>query len=297
MDTRISGRTRLLGLFGSPVGHSLSPVIYNFCFDRLGLDCAYLAFDCAEDDFSRALDAMRLLNMRGANVTMPCKRAAARLVDELSPAARCVGAVNTIVNDDGVLTGHMTDGMGVVLDLADRGIPMAGKRVVLLGAGGAASAVMAQCALDGAARVDVFNRGEAGVASARRVAEMLRDDGASCEVVCRPLGDGREMHDAVREADILINATPVGMRTKAEGVSLITDTGVFRDGLVVYDAVYDPPVTKLMSDAASCGCRPEHVIGGRGMLLWQAYGAFKLYTGLDMPVRELQAFLDKGSRS
>lgn len=117
MDTRISGKTRLLGVFGTPIKHSGSPIMYNFCFDYYGIDCAYLAFDTDASQVKDSLAAMRRLNMRGANVTMPCKQEVCRNMDKLSDAARFVGAVNTIVNDNGVLTGHITDGMGVVLDL------------------------------------------------------------------------------------------------------------------------------------------------------------------------------------
>ena len=114
MDTRISGTTGLLGVIGAPIRHSGSPLMYNFCFDYYGLDYVYLAFECKEDQVKETLDAIRRLQMKGANVTMPCKQAVAQQMDRLSKAARYVGAVNTIVNDQGVLTGHMTDGLGVI---------------------------------------------------------------------------------------------------------------------------------------------------------------------------------------
>ena len=133
MDTRISGKTRLLGVFGTPIKHSGSPIMYNFCFDYYGIDCAYLAFDTDESQVKDSLAAMRRLNMRGANVTMPCKQEVCRNMDKLSDAARFVGAVNTIVNDNGVLTGHITDGMGVVLDLKDHNVSIIDKDIVLFG--------------------------------------------------------------------------------------------------------------------------------------------------------------------
>lgn len=291
MDTRISGNTKLLGVIGTPIKHTGSPVMYNFCFDYYGMDCVYLAFECDESQVKDTLAAMRRLDMKGANVTMPCKKEAARNMDKLSPAAKFVGAVNTIVNDGGVLTGHMTDGMGVVLDLKDHGHSVADKDIVLLGAGGAAMAIMVQCALDGAKSITVFNRSAAGVAKAKAIGENVRADGITCKMDFHLLSESERMHDKIRHADILIQATSVGMSPMHDGVSLVTDTSVFHEKLVVYDVIYNPAVTKLMNDALAHGCREENVIGGKGMLLWQGAGAFKLFTGLEMPTQELKAFL------
>ena len=293
MDTRISGKTRLLGVFGTPIKHSGSPIMYNFCFDYYGIDCAYLAFDCDESQVKDSLAAMRRLNMRGANVTMPCKQEVARNMDKLSPAAKFIGAVNTIVNDGGVLTGHITDGMGVVLDLKDHGKSIVDKDIVLLGAGGAATAIMVQCALDGAKSVTVFNRGREGLEKARAIGENMMKDGVKCRMEYHPLSETELMHDCIRKAGVLINGTSVGMRPMNEGKSLVTDMTAFHEDLVVYDVIYNPLVTKLMEDAMANGCKKENVIGGKGMLLWQGAGAFKLYTGLEMPAQELKAFLAK----
>ncbi|MGF0031945.1 shikimate dehydrogenase [Bariatricus sp. SGI.154] len=293
MDTRISGKTRLMGVFGTPIKHSGSPIIYNFCFDYYGIDCAYLAFDCDASQVKDSLAAMRRLNMRGANVTMPCKQEVARNMDRLSPAAKFIGAANTIVNDNGVLTGHITDGMGVVLDLKDHGKSIVDKDIVLLGAGGAATAIMVQCALDGAKSVTVFNRSAEGLEKARRIGENMMNDGVPCKMEYHLISESELMHDMIRKADVLINGTSVGMRPVMEGVSLVTDMTAFHENLVVYDIIYNPLVTKLMSDAVANGCKEENVIGGKGMLLWQGAGAFKLFSGLDMPAQELKAFLAK----
>lgn len=293
MDTRISGKTRLLGVFGTPIKHSGSPIMYNFCFDYYGIDCAYLAFDTDETQVKDSLAAMRRLNMRGGNVTMPCKQEVARNMDKLSPAAKFIGAVNTIVNDNGVLTGHITDGMGVVLDLEDHGVSIVDKNIVVLGAGGAATAIMVQCALDGAKSVTVFNRGADGLEKARKIGENMMADGVPCKMEYHPLAETELMHDTIRKTDILINATSVGMKPMSDGQSLVTDVSVFNSDLVVYDVIYNPLVTKLMEDALANGCKKENVIGGKGMLLWQGAGAFELYTGLKMPAQELKEFLAK----
>ena len=129
MEKRISGHTGLLALIGSPVGHSGSPAMYNYSFEKLGLDYAYVAFDIKEDKVKDAIAAMKTFNMRGCNVTMPDKVEAAKFMDELSPAAQIIGAVNTIVNDNGKLTGHITDGEGFVHNLRDHGIEIKGKKI------------------------------------------------------------------------------------------------------------------------------------------------------------------------
>lgn len=293
MDERISGKTRLLGVIGKPIKHSGSPLMYNFCFNYYGIDCVYLAFECDVAQVKDTLAAMRRLNMRGANVTMPCKQEVARNVDRLSPAAKFIGTVNTIVNDNGVLTGHITDGMGVVLDLKDHGQSIVGKDIVLLGAGGAASAIMVQCALDGAKSITVFNRSADGLAKAEKIGGNMAADGVPCRMDYHLISEEKCLRDTIRNSDILINATSVGMRPMNEGKSIVTDVTAFHENLVVYDVIYNPPVTKLMSDALANGCKKENVIGGKGMLLWQGAGAFKLYTGLEMPAQELKAFLAK----
>ena len=143
MEKRISGHTGLLALIGSPVGHSGSPAMYNYSFEKLGLDYAYVAFDIKEDKVKDAIAAMKTFNMRGCNVTMPDKVEAAKYMDELSPAAQIIGAINTIVNDNGKLTGYITDGEGFVHNLKDHGIDIKGKKITVAGGGGAATAISA----------------------------------------------------------------------------------------------------------------------------------------------------------
>ena len=161
MEKRISGHTQLLALLGSPVGHSASPAMYNYSFEKLGLDYAYVAFDVKEEGMEQAIEAMKLFNMRGCNVTMPGKNIAVKFMDELSPAAELIGAVNTIVNDNGHLTGHNTDGVGFVRNLKEHGVEVAGKKLVIAGGGGAATALQCPCALDGAREITIFNKKDA----------------------------------------------------------------------------------------------------------------------------------------
>lgn len=157
MERRISGTTGLLCLIGSPVGHSGSPAMYNYSFEKLGLDYAYLAFDIKIEQVEDFIKSMKLLKMRGCNVTMPCKTEAAKYVDELSPAARIIGAVNTIVNEDGKLVGHITDGEGFVNNLRDHGVRFAGRKLPWQAAAGGNCDSGAVCLRGSAREISIFN--------------------------------------------------------------------------------------------------------------------------------------------
>ena len=157
----ISGKTRLFGLIGSPVEHSKSPAMYNYCFDKWKLDYKYLAFDVDKNQTADAIQAFRTFQMKGANITMPCKQEVLKYLDEISPAARLVGACNTIVNHDGVLTGYITDGEGYIENLRHEGVEVKGKKISLLGACGVSSAIQSQALLDGAREIAVFNKKDA----------------------------------------------------------------------------------------------------------------------------------------
>ena len=288
MEQRIKGTTGLMALIGSPVGHSGSPAMYNFSFRYHNLDYAYMAFDIKEDQVPAALDAIRLFKMRGANVTMPCKNEVAKHMDELSPAARIIGAVNTIVNEDGKLVGHITDGIGFVRNLKEHGVDVKGKKMVVLGAGGAATAIQVQCALDGAESISIFNPKDPFFARAESTAEKLSKETPDCKVSVFDLADEAKLKEEVANADILVNATLAGMKPH-EDVTLI-DKSLFRKDLVVADTVYNPEKTKMILEAEEAGCQ---AIGGKGMLLWQGAAAYKLYTGLEMPTAEYQKFQEE----
>ena len=282
MENRISGRTGVLALIGSPVGHSGSPAMYNYSFKRLGLDYVYVAFDVKKEQVAAAVDAVRTFGLRGCNVTMPCKTEIVTYMDALSPAARMCGAVNTVVNDDGRLTGHMTDGEGFVNNLRDHGIDVAGRRVVIAGSGGAATAIQVQCALDGVRELVIFNR---TVEKAEQTAERIRAEVPSCTVRVHDIADTDTLTREIRGCEIFINGTSVGMAPE-DGETVVKDTGAFYPGLVVADIVYHPKETRLLREARAAGCT---CVGGKGMLLWQGVSAFRLYTGQEMPVEEVKA--------
>ena len=283
----ISGTTKLLGLIGTPVEHSKSPAMYNHCFAKYGLDWAYLAFDIPPEEAGAAVQAIRTLKMRGANVTMPCKNAVIPYLDQLTPAAQAIQAVNTIVNTDGVLVGHNTDGCGYTQNLRRSGVEVAGKRIVLLGGGGAASAIAIQAALEGAAEIRVFNRKDGFWSRVEQGLRAIAEAAPKCHITLDDLADRDALRDAVLHCDILSNATRVGM-APYEDQSNITDLAWFRPELVVTDVVYAPPETKMLRDAKAAGCK---TCGGLGMLLCQGAEAFRLYSGLEMPVDEIRTLL------
>lgn len=284
MERRISGHTGLLALIGSPVGHSGSPAMYNYSFEKLGLDYVYVALDIQVDEVKDAIAGMKTFKMRGGNVTMPCKTEVVKYMDELSPAAQIIGAVNTIVNDDGHLTGHITDGTGFVSNLADHGVAVKGKKITVAGGGGAATAIQVQCALDGAREISIFNIKDEFFARTLKTAEKIRTAVPGCVVQVYDIADTARMTAEIQSSDIFANATIVGMKPM-EGESVVKDLAAFRPGLVVVDAVYNPVETRLLKEAKAAGCT---CINGKGMLLWQGVAAFQLIMGQEMPVAEVK---------
>ena len=279
----ISGKTRLFGLIGSPVEHSKSPAMYNYCFDKWKLDYKYLAFDVDKNQTADAIQAFRTFQMKGANITMPCKQEVLKYL-EISPAARLVGACNTIVNHDGVLTGYITDGEGYIENLRHEGVEVKGKKITLLGAGGVSSAIQAQALLDGAREIAVFNKKDAFWEQAVAKAAEYQKAFPSQKITVYDMDDTEKLAAEIRTSDILSNATRVGMHP-LENISIITDHSLFRKELVVTDVVYEPEKTKLLQDAEAAGCK---TVGGLGMLIYQGAAAAKLYTSLDMPVEEVK---------
>lgn len=284
MEKRISGHTKLYGLIGSPVGHSGSPAMYNYSFARTGVDAAYLAFDIPLDQLESGVNALKTLGVAGFNVTMPDKTAITGLLDEISPAAKLIGACNTVtVDENGKLTGHNTDGIGFIRNLSEHGVTVEGKRIVLLGAGGAATAIAVQAALDGAAELSIFNGADGFYANAELTVKKLEEAVPGCKTSIARLDDEKALETAVSACDILINATRVGMKP-LDGESLIP-ARLLRKEMAVADTVYNPKKTKLILDAEQAGCRAA--VGGSGMLLWQGVEAFRLFTGKEMPAQEV----------
>ena len=285
MDNLVpTGKTKLICLLGSPVGHSLSPRMHNEAFRLLGLDYVYLCFDVNESSLAAAVEGLKVCGARGFNLTMPDKTAVIALLDRLSPAARLIGAVNTVVNEDGILTGYNTDGAGFLRALSEAGTEIRGQEAVLLGAGGAASAIAVQAALDGAASLRICARpGSRFETRIRRLADELNRQTA-CRVIFSDITDAAALHSHIASASVLINATPVGMAPETDGC-LIPDASWLHPDLTVADIVYHPRKTRLLSMAESAGCR---ICPGLGMLLFQGAEAFRLWTGREMPVEAVR---------
>jgi shikimate dehydrogenase len=259
----ISGSTRVAGVIGMPVRHSRSPAIVNAAFEALGVDWSYVAFEVAPDQLAAAIDGMRALQLGGLSVTMPHKEGVAALVDRCSEDATALRAVNCVVRDGSELVGENTDGPGFLDALrSDLEFDPARRRVVVLGAGGAARAVVLALARAGAADVAVVNR---TAANAERAAALAGPAGRVSNA------------DAVRDADLVVNATPVGMTDAAPAL----DPALLGPRQSVVDLIYHPATTPLLRGAAERGCP---VANGLGMLVHQAAHAVRLWTGLDPPI-------------
>ncbi len=280
----INARTRLVGILGSPISHSISPAMHNEAFRLLNLNYAYLAFEADEAAFERAVDGLTALNAAGWNCTMPLKRLMYERADELSDAALLSGAVNTVVNRNGILYGDNTDGYGFMKSMAEAGFQARGTHITLLGSGGAAAAILAQAALDGTASIDVFAR--SGSASTRLIEEEIRriQKKCSCSLALYDLADSVQLKKSLAESQALINATSVGMAPHTDA-SLIPDASWLHPQLTVGDVIYNPRETLLLKTAREAGCR---AFNGMYMLLHQGARAFQDWTGMEMPVEAIR---------
>ena len=279
MSQQITGHTGLLCLLGSPVAHSISPAMHNEAYSQLGLDYAYLAFDVSADQMPAAVDALRLFNARGWNITMPGKNIMCKLADEVSAASEITGACNTIVNDNGKLKAYTTDGIGFMKAVEECGVNIIGKSMTLLGGGGAATAILVQAALDGLKEIDVFNIRDAFYPRLEEIARQLNER-TDCTVRVHDFSNPEELRKAIENSAILVNGTSVGMAPNTDR-TLIEDKSLFRPDLFVFDVIYNPKETKFLKDAREAGCKTSN---GMYMLLYQGAASFELWTGKKMPV-------------
>ena len=279
----INGHTKLTGLLGSPVAHSKSPLMHNEAFKELGLNYVYLCFDVPENNLKIAYEGLKKLNVAGFNCTMPDKTLICELVDELSPAASMIGAVNTVVNKDGRFIGHNTDGIGYMQSVKDAGFDIIGDTMTLLGAGGAASSIFVQAALDGVKNINVFSIKDRFWEKAEKMVDAVNSK-TDCNAKLIELGNDDVLGESIEKSQILTNATSVGMAPNVDSC-IIPDKKMLREDLIVSDVIYNPKETKLLKEAKEAGCI---CINGEGMLVWQGAAAFKLYTGKEMPVEEVK---------
>jgi len=285
----VTAKYELIGLMAYPIRHSLSPEMQNKALEKAGLPFTYMAFEVDNDSFPAAIEGLKALKMRGTGVSMPNKQLACEYVDELTPAAKLVGA-NTIVNDDGYLRGYNTDGTGHIRAIKESGFDIKGKTMVLLGAGGASTAIGAQGAIEGLKEIKLFNRRDEFFDKALAFAQRVNEN-TDCVVTVTDLADQQAFAEALASADILTNGTKVGMKP-LENESLVNDISLLHPGLLVTECVYNPHMTKLLQQAQQAGCK---TIDGYGMLLWQGAEQFTLWTGKDFPLEYVKQVMGFGA--
>ena len=283
MNNSITGKTKLTALLGSPVSHSVSPLIHNEAFKLLNLDYVYLCFDVNESKLKNTIKGFREMNVTGFNLTMPDKIAIIDYLDELSEEAEMIGAVNTVYNDNGKLIGHNTDGYGYMESVKDAGHDIIGGKMTVLGAGGASAAICVQAAKDGLKSIDIFSRKSASLDSSKKLSEKINNN-TNCIVNVYDIEDEKTLNSSITESTILVNTSPVGMSPN-ESQCLIKDFDVITNKLIVSDIIYNPKQTKLLKLANEKGAK---TFNGAFMLLYQGAKAFEIWTGEKMPVNKIK---------
>ena len=280
---KISGSTKICGIIGDPVEHSFSPAMHNAAFAALGLDYAYVPYHVRKENLSAALMAVRALNLTGINVTVPHKQAVLEYLDEVSPAARLIGAVNTVVNHQGHLVGYNTDAPGFVRSLKEQAeFSPEGSNIFILGAGGAARAVAVQLALSGAAFIAIANR---TFERAEEIAKLIESN-TNCQVKTLTQADPT-LNEIISDADLIIQTTSQGMYPHImETPACPLDS--LHAGKLVCDLIYNPRQTLFLQKAEKCGAK---TLNGIGMLLFQGALAFELWTGQSAPIEVMDKAL------
>jgi shikimate dehydrogenase len=271
----VSGKTKICGIIGDPVEHTMSPPMQNAAYKKLGLDYIYLPFHVRPEQLAQAVDGLRAVNARGFNVTIPHKVSIIPMLDGLDPQAEKIGAVNTVVNDDGELRGYNTDAPGFLKALLEQGVEPRGKNIVVIGAGGASRAVSYILA-ENDASLTILNR-QLELDWAEDIAELIREDFGKKVRVLELTKDF--LADALRGTHILVNATSVGMSPAVDASPVPAE--LLRPDMYVFDVVYNPVMTRLLREADKAGA---HTVSGVDMLVWQGVLAFEKWTGHSAPV-------------
>ncbi len=281
----MSGKTKVCGIIGDPVEHTVSPQMHNAAFAKMGVDYWYVPFRVRKEDLGKAIEGMRALNIRGLNVTIPHKVAVIPFLDELDPLADKIGAVNTIVNEDGVLTGYNTDATGFLQALLERGTEPKRKNIVILGAGGASRAISFILAERGAHLVILNRQLELDWAEelAHRISRVFQKEVKALKL------DEENLATVLDWADILVNATSVGMSPNINETPV--PAKLLKPGLVVFDIVYNPIKTRLLREVEAAGAE---TISGVDMLVWQGALAVEKWTGLKEPIELMREEAIKG---
>ena len=274
---KIDGYTRLAAVVANPIKHSISPFIHNSAFEATNTNGVYLAWEVDATELAETVANIRRYQMYGINLSMPYKEQVIPYLDQLSEEACLIGAVNTVVNREGTLIGYNTDGKGFFKSLPS--FKISRKRLVLLGAGGAAKAILAQAILDGVSQISVFVR-SSSMEKTRPYLEKIQN-ATGFRVDLFALEDIQELQDSITQADLLVNATSVGMDGSSQP---IPTSIVLPEKLLVADVIYQPFETPFLKWARNQG---NQSINGLGMLLYQAAEAFELWTGKEMPTDQI----------
>ena len=278
---KIDGYTRLAAVVANPIKHSNSPFIHNSAFEATNTNGVYLAWEVDATELAETVANIRRYQMYGINLSMPYKEQVIPYLDQLSEEACLIGAVNTVVNREGTLIGYNTDGKGFFKSLPS--FKISGKRMVLLGAGGAAKAILAQAILDGVSQISVFVR-SSSMEKTRPYLEKIQN-ATGFRVDLFALEDVQDLQDSITKADLLVNATSVGMDGSSQP---IPTSIVLPEKLMVADVIYQPFETPFLKWARNQG---NQSINGLGMLLYQAAEAFELWTGKEMPTDQIWELL------
>ena len=277
----ITGKTKLVGLIGDPVEHSLSPAMHNAAFKYLNLDYIYVPFHVKKEYLGVAVEGAKSLAIKGLNVTIPHKTEVMKYLDVLDNTAELIGAVNTIKFDDEV-RGYNTDGLGAVRSIEEV-TSVKGKKIVIMGAGGASRAISFQIVLNGAGKVVIANRTpEKSMLLSKNLIDNLNADSEGIDL-------GKELKTELGDADILINTTPIGMYPRINQKPLVT-ADMMHEGLIVNDVIYNPLETGLLKEAQKAGAK---TISGVKMLIYQGIESFRIWTGVEPPVEVFEEGLAK----
>ena len=279
----ITGKTSVFGIIGDPVEHSLSPGMHNAAFKELGLDNIYVPFHVKAGELENAINGAHALGIKGLNVTIPHKTEVIKYLDYLDIAAGLIGAVNTIEFGENGAVGHNTDGIGAVRAISEV-VPLKNKKIMILGAGGAARAISFQILLSGAKNLVISNR------TIDKASELRDDLVEKLDPDVKVTDLGFNLEEELKDTDILINTTPIGMYPNISQQPLVT-ANMMHPGLIVNDIVYNPLKTGLIVEAEKVGAK---TISGVKMLIYQGVESFKIWTGIEPPVEVFQnALMDE----
>lgn len=280
--TDINGTTKFAAVIGKPLSHSLSPIIYNTSFKAQDLNMVYIAFETSEDDTIERIEHLKALDVQGINITMPGKFNAMQTVDCLDVASQYVNAINMITRDDkGQWVGYNTDGAGLWLAVKNRGVDLVGKRLVVYGSGATSRIIIAQAVIEGIRDISVVARNIREKDLLIKMCDALRADYPQIDLKLIDLSDQDHVGQAVKQAEIVIQSTSLGMAA-SQGQSILEDENWLQEGTVVMDVIYEPMETRFMQQAKARNCV---VIGGLDMLVYQAKLNYQLFAHKEMPVQ------------